>query len=209
MLWDKKYIFVFVIIILHVVGVIGISIESTKNLVLSLSFINLTIGFLLLVFSVNNEKKGLLIFLAIAFIIGYLSELIGVHSGLLFGDYWYGKNLGPKIAEVPVIIGINWGILAITSAAITELYKFNKWSKVFLNSLLMVLFDFVMEPVAMKSDFWSWKDDVVPIYNYFCWFIIAFIIQVIYLNLFNIKLNIVFRALFIIQFVFFLILYLL
>ena len=56
----------------------------------------------------------------IAFAIGFSAELIGVHSGMLFGNYSYGNNLGLKLAEVPLIIGINWGVLAVTSASITE-----------------------------------------------------------------------------------------
>lgn len=203
---DKKYLFISILIILHIVGVIGISIESTKNLVLSLSFVNLLIGFLLLVLSINKEKKELLIFLAIAFLIGFVSELIGVHTGLLFGDYWYGNNLGPKLAGVPLIIGINWGVLAVISSAFTESLTINKWVKILFNSAMMVTFDVVMEPVAMKSDFWSWSSNEIPMYNYICWFFIALIIQFIYLNWFKIQSNIVFKSLFIIQFLFFIIL---
>ena len=33
-----------------------------------------------------------------AFMIGYFSEVLGVNTGLLFGDYAYGQALGPKLA---------------------------------------------------------------------------------------------------------------
>ena len=206
MILDRNQIFISILIILHVVGVLGISLQETRQLVLSLSFVNLLIGFILLLFSVVNQRKTLFVFLFSAFILGFGSELIGVHTGLLFGDYWYGSNLGPKIAGVPLIIGINWGLLAVSSAALTESFKFNKWIKITLNSFLMVAFDLVMEPVAMKSDFWSWSNDIIPLYNYICWFFVAFLIQMIYLNLFNVQSNIVFKSLFIIQFLFFIVL---
>jgi putative membrane protein len=203
---DKHFLFISILAILHVVGILGISFDKTRELVLSLSFVNLLIGFLILIFSTLDQSKRLLVILCVAFVIGYVAELIGVHTGLLFGDYWYGKNLGPKLAGVPLIIGINWGVLALTSSAFTESISVNKWVKIMINSALMVTFDVVMEPVAMKSDFWSWSGNVIPIYNYICWFFVAIIIQFIYLNWFKVQTNIVFKSLFIIQFLFFIVL---
>ena len=42
-----------------------------------------------------------------------LTEAIGVNTGLLFGTYEYGANLGFKIFGVPLIIGVNWTVLII------------------------------------------------------------------------------------------------
>lgn len=194
---------ILVLLILHVVGLVGISIPQTKDLVLSLSPINLFIGFLLLLVSEFKDKRSLLTFILIAFAIGFGSELVGVHTGILFGNYSYGANLGIKFMEVPLIIGINWAVLAITSASLTEKLIENLSVKVLANTVLMVFFDFVMEPVAMKSDFWSWHNDQIPFYNYVCWFFVALLLQLIYLIFFKIKSNIVFKSLFIIQLVFF------
>ena len=197
---------IFVLIILHLVGVVGILIPQTRNLVLSLSSINLFLGFIVILLSERKNLTGILVFSLIAFLIGYGSELIGVHTGALFGNYWYGANLGLKLMEVPLIIGINWGVLAITSASLTQKFINNIYIKIGVNSLLMVFFDFIMEPVAMKSDFWSWEKDVIPIYNYVCWFFVAFILQAIYLNFFKNRSNKVLNALFLIQLLFFTIL---
>jgi putative membrane protein len=194
---------ILVLVILHVVGLVGISISQTRELVLSLSPINLFIAFVLLLVSEFKNKKSLLTFILIAFVIGFGSELVGVHTGILFGDYSYGANLGVKFMEVPLIIGINWAVLAITSASLTEKLTENLSIKVLVNTVLMVFFDFIMEPVAMKSDFWSWHNDEIPFYNYVCWFFVALLLQVIYLFFFKIKSNIVFKSLFIIQLVFF------
>ncbi len=193
-----------VLVILHVVGLIGILLPKTRDLVLSLSPINLFLGFIVLLFSDVKNVRSILIFVSLAFIIGFGSELIGVHTGLLFGEYSYGANLGIKFLDVPLIIGINWAVLAITSSSLSEKLTKNLWIKVIINSLLMVLFDFIMEPVAMKSDFWSWENDVIPFYNYVCWFLVAIVLQVIYLFLFKIESNKVYKSLFFIQLVFFL-----
>ena len=187
-------------------GVVGILIPHTRSLVLSLSAINLILGFIVILLSEKKNLTGILVFSLIAFLIGYGSELIGVHTGALFGNYWYGANLGLKLMEVPLIIGINWGVLAITSASLTQKFINNIYIKIGVNSLLMVFFDFIMEPVAMKSDFWSWENDVIPIYNYVCWFFVALILQAIYLNFFKNRTNKVLNALFLIQLLFFTIL---
>jgi putative membrane protein len=197
---------ILVLVILHLVGIVGILIPQTRNLVLPLSAINLFLGFIVILLSDRKNITGLLVFSLIAFLIGYGSELIGVHTGALFGNYWYGANLGLKLMEVPLIIGINWGVLAITSASLTQRFIDNIFIKIGVNSLLMVFFDFVMEPVAMKSDFWSWENDVIPFFNYVCWFFVATILQVIYLNFFKTSTNKVLNTLFIIQLLFFTIL---
>ena len=43
----------------------------------------------------------------------------------------------------------------------------------------MVFVDYIIEPIAMALDFWPWKDDTVPVRNYFSWFLVSIIIQFI------------------------------
>jgi putative membrane protein len=37
----------------------------------------------------------------------------------------------------------------------------------------MLVFDFVMEPVAIATDMWSWGFDTIPHKNYIDWFLIS------------------------------------
>lgn len=195
-----------ILIIFHMVGLIGIMLPDFKQLILSLSFLNLLLAFTVIILAENENKLLLISFLSIAFIIGISVELIGVHTGMLFGDYSYGGNLGPKLWGVPLVIGINWGVLSITTASIAQKINLPVYFKIIVNAFLLVLFDFVMEPVAMKSDFWSWKNDEIPLFNYVCWFFVALILQLIYHWIRKPKSNKVFNALFVIQLLFFIIL---
>ena len=195
-----------ILIIFHTVGLIGIMLPDFKQLILSLSFLNLLLAFTVIILAENENKLLLISFLSIAFITGISVELIGVHTGMLFGDYSYGANLGPKLWGVPLVIGINWGVLSITTASITQKINLPVYFKIIVNAFLLVLFDFVMEPVAMKSDFWSWKNDEIPLFNYVCWFFVALILQLIYHWIRKPKSNKVFNALFVIQLLFFIIL---
>jgi putative membrane protein len=38
---------------------------------------------------------------------------------------------------------------------------------------IAVFLDWIMEPVAVKLGYWQWKTEVIPFYNYLCWFIIS------------------------------------
>ena len=49
----------------------------------------------------------------------------------------------------------------------------------------MVGLDFFIEPIAISLDFWSWKYDTIPLQNYLGWFLIAFLLQLIFLSVFN------------------------
>ena len=58
---------------------------------------------------------------------GILVEFLGVNYGLLFGEYSYGKNLGPKLFGVPFLIGMNWVILTTISGSISNYITKGKW----------------------------------------------------------------------------------
>jgi len=131
------------------------------------------------------------------------AEWIGTKTGLLFGDYSYGENLGIQWSGVPVVIGLNWGILAAASASLVSRSTLPAVPSAVLSSLLMTLLDVLLEPVAMKSDFWSWTDGNIPFYNFFCWFIISLPLHLIYFKFKLSEPNKVHDTLFIIMILFF------
>ena len=156
------------------------SIGPYKSFFVGLSFFHLLLSFGILLLGRHKQSSTLWLFIGCAFAIGMLVEWIGVHTGLLFGTYKYGAVLGPKVASVPLIIGVNWAMLSIVSAALLASLKLNFWLEVILSAFLMVFLDFLMEPVAIKLGFWNWKNGVIPFYNYVCWFATALVIQYIY-----------------------------
>ena len=143
------------------------------NLFLSLSPFSLIFTFLIVIYSnIEISYKSLIAINAI-FLISMTSEIIGVNSGLFFGSYYYGENLGYYFYGVPLVIGLNWIVLTISCANIA-LYFFetNKYLSLFFGSFLMLLLDIIMEQVSGNIDFWYFNDQSL-IYNYFTWFIIG------------------------------------
>jgi putative membrane protein len=192
--------------IIYTVGLCGISSSKTHDYFLSLTTINLLISFIVLLIARKKKERNWLCFLAFCFWVGMTVEWIGVHTSLLFGHYHYGANLGSKLFEVPYMIGINWCLVTVSAASIAnELLRKNVLTP-FIAAIFMVLLDILMEPVAMKSDFWMWENGIIPFYNYVCWFFISLFLQYIY-NYFKLnETNKVNNSLFILMTVFFIIL---
>ncbi len=161
-------------IVFYVVGIIGLLIPFTYPLFLKLIPFALILSFVALVIFHSNKfnKKSIFVFSGI-FISGYFIEVIGVNTGFIFGNYQYGKSLGFSIFNTPLIIGLNWLFLIYTSSSVLEKFKLNIISKVVLASLIMVLYDIVMEQVAPKIDMWNWYNNIVPFQNYMAWFVVS------------------------------------
>ena len=167
----SKDIVGFFLIVLHVAGAIGLSIEYSRDIFLSLVPYNLTLTFLLCFFYVSFKKYFWPIFLLV--LIGFFIELIGVKTGFLFGEYSYGDGLGCKFLEVPLVIGLNWSILCLSFFSIFSVFIKKEYLLLILSSISMVLLDFIIEPVAIEFSFWSWSSISIPVQNYIMWFVIS------------------------------------
>ncbi len=194
----KKFIVIF-----YLVGLLGFIIPFSKEFFIVITpFALLLNSYLLAIYHKKYALKDVLIFLLI-FISGYVIEVIGVKTGLIFGIYTYGNALGLKMFETPLMIGINWLFLTYTATAITDSLKGNKWLAVFVAPALMLVYDIVLEQVAPKMNMWTWQNSEVPIRNYIAWYAIAFCFVLLF-KIFKIETkNPLSAILFICQFVFF------
>lgn len=172
-----------ILILFHLIGT-AIMIYYPERA--ELSYLNLLLcGFLLFIAETNYFKATLsLLLIAIG---GFIVEYIGVHTGLLFGNYDYGATLGPKYQEIPLVIGINWFCIVLASSALLYSFKMNILLKAILAGVLCTFLDFLIEPVAIKLDFWKWQDGIIPMWNYICWFAFSSFFAFIYLSLTNSK----------------------
>lgn len=100
-------------------------------------------------------------------------EIIGVKTGLLFGDYEYGKVLGFTVFGAPATIGLTWLLVCLSAWHIVALNKYQLWQKFLLAGVLVLMFDLILEQFATAYGLWSWQGGVIPLYNYVCWFLVA------------------------------------
>jgi len=173
----KHHIAFALLFIFYTVGILGLSIPALKDIFLRLTPANLLLTLVVLTWGHQKVDYKLILAFLFAFLVGFLVEVAGVHTGLLFGEYTYGDPLGWRIFDVPLIIGVNWFLLAYASKGAASIILNNKWLQWGLAALIMVLLDFFIEPVAIELDFWDWTAGHIPIRNYFMWFITAFVVH--------------------------------
>jgi putative membrane protein len=112
-------------------------------------------------------------FLFSAYTIGFLAEVIGVNTGLLFGQYRYTEALGLQLFNVPLLIVITWAGTALACNAISRFWTQSIYLNSILGALLMVAFDYILEFFATSVPLWTWQNNLIPFYNYVCWFLIG------------------------------------
>ncbi len=152
--------------------------------------ITMTDGFLLfsnlvVIFYVFRKYPSLKLGLwsLIALLVTYFIELAGVESGHIFGEYNYGDTMFLQIRNVPVVIAFNWVILIMATISISRIIIPVRWLITVFSTVLIVIFDYLMEPVAMKLDYWQWVNNTVPVRNYLAWAVITFIFSSLFVAL--------------------------
>ena len=162
------------IAIIHIAGIIGI--RFLPEFFLKTTFVAILIPLCLYFYRANLQKKEWLTIILV-YIITFFSEWIGVNYGWLFGSYSYGNSLGFKIGGVPLLIGLNWVLLALVSRQISSKLFSSKWLVIFVSAILMVLIDVIIEPLSGNLDFWYWENSTIPLSNYRDWFLVAVLNQ--------------------------------
>lgn len=171
----KQKLAAYFFIIYYTVGVIGLSIPASRQLFISLMPLSLLLSSaILLFFHKRWHKIDVVLFFLIA-LSGFLIEVLGVHTGQVFGSYSYGNALGFQLFDTPLLIGLNWLMLTYCVYAIMEDTRLFWPLKTLTAALLMVIYDIVMEPVAIRLDMWTWGDGPIPMQNYQAWFIISLV----------------------------------
>lgn len=205
---NKESFFTYLIIIFFLAGLIFHLIPYTQKYVLAITDITMLLTNSIVLFFVLREQKNkiLLYWSILTFILTFLTELIGVRTGLIFGTYQYGQTMLIQLFNIPVVIGMNWVILMLGSYSLAQMTFRRAVFVPLFSSLLIVGFDFLMEEVAMKLDYWQWAGNKIPLQNYIAWFFISLIFSTI-LVLFKVNVESkILKVYFLIQLGFFIVL---
>lgn len=196
------------LVVFFSVGVAGTAMVLTRDLFISLTPLALLLCLAVLLAWHRSDHTGKdgLIFGAI-FLAGFLVETAGVNTGKIFGNYAYGGGLGIKIFNTPLLIGVNWVILTYSTAIITDKIPAPRVLRIPMASALMVLYDLIMEQVAPAMRMWNFENGI-PLKNYVAWFVLALIFHSA-IHIAGLRFsNRIAAFIFVIQGIFFLILYL-
>jgi putative membrane protein len=201
------------LIIIYSVGLLGTLYYD--DAVMKLTPVNLLVSACVLFWFHRGFTPYFLAYVVCVLLCGFWLEYAGIRTGKIFGSYFYGFNLGYKVLDVPVIIGLNWLLLSYcTSSVSSRLLADYRHKKMFgigvsvVAALMMVSVDYWIEQVAPRYDFWYWhfKYDGVPLQNYTAWFFFSFMFNFLFVKCKLDEYNPLAPVLLILQAVFFIVL---
>ena len=164
------WVVVVLVMAFYTYGAFALAREETRELYTSLTpLVLLSSLFILCIYDRSPKHIKALIYSLSVVIVSFCVELLGVATGVIFGEYGYGTSLGPKIAGTPLLIGINWIFLVYATAAIQAPLGRGVITTIVIPTLLMLGYDAIMEQVAPMMQMWSWEGGSVPLQNYLVW----------------------------------------
>lgn len=202
----RTHLAIVLIILFHLVGLTGVYIPQLTPVMIQIVPYHLLLMAVLLMFTHRTFNIKFLLFFVIIFGLGYAAEWVGVHKGSIFGNYSYGKTFGFKLHDIPLIVGVNWFLLVYSTGVLLQRSAIkNIFVKLFYGGLALTMLDFLIEPVAIRDDYWHWTNGDIPLTNYITWFVLSVIMLFIFEKFHFKKQGMAGPVLLVAQFVFFVI----
>ncbi len=197
-------------VVFYAIGIIGLIVPYSFPLFVRLTLLALILSIIgLFIYHRSIKPKQDILIFAFIFFLGFIIEAIGVNTGRIFGNYQYGDALGLKLFNTPLFIGLNWLFLTYTGVSISEKLSGKISVQLLIAPTIMLVYDLVLEQLASKMDMWSWSNASIPMENYIAWWLIGFVFGCIF-KLFKINTqNPIALVLFLCQFLFFTVLFIL
>lgn len=171
----KQQISIFLLIAAHIAGFVGLTTESFHDLFIRLVPFNLLLTGFVCFINHNDYSTKFTIWARSIVLAGIGVEILGVQTGVIFGEYYYSHVLGWHVFDVPVLIGLNWLLLIYSIGVITHRLPVGSlFVKSVVGAAMMTGLDVLIEPVAVHLNFWQWVGETIPTQNFIAWFVISF-----------------------------------
>ena len=173
-----------ILVVTYSVGVVGLSQPQWRGLFLTLTPVQLllTTALALATQRAQVPRPAQALWAAAIAGAGWLLEVVGVHTGVLFGHYTYGSPFSVQVLSVPLLIGINWLLLVACSSALALRLSTQPTVATLLAASIMTALDWLMEPVAQALGFWYWQDGLIPLQNYIMWWVASAMLCGLYIR---------------------------
>jgi putative membrane protein len=115
---------------------------------------------------------------------GLAVEVLGVATGLPFGHYAYIGALGPRLFDVPVVVGAAWAWMAWPAWLVALRLGRSRRVRIAVAALALATWDLFLDPRMVHQGFWRWSSPAaglpgvpgVPWSDYAGWLLVAFAI---------------------------------
>lgn len=160
----------------YAVGLVLFSVPFTRGLFVSITALSLLLAIATVLLFHRTWNRRTILWFAFIVVSSFLLEMAGVRSGRIFGVYAYGPGLAPLLNGTPLIIGFNWLLLVYASHDLAaRAAKTNPLQRILVGSLLMILYDGVLEWVAPFMRMWHFESGFAPFRNFAVWFAAALV----------------------------------
>jgi putative membrane protein len=142
----------------------------------------------------HYRLRGILVFASLCLLVGNFTENLSIYTGFPFGHYYFVELMGPKLFQVPVLLGlayigmsyVSWTLArAIVGKPHAPVTGLRSLGLPLVASFIMVAWDLAQDPVwATVLHGWVWRDGGawfgVPVSNYLGWFGTVFTIYLLF-----------------------------
>lgn len=116
----------------------------------------------------------------LAFLVGFVSEVVGVHTGFPFSAYAYTDALQPQLFDVPILIPLAWAMMAYPAWRIGELLGNQPKTRALFAAAALTAWDVALDPQMVGQGFWVWPHlglyAGIPLLNFVGWFAVGAIL---------------------------------
>ncbi len=118
--------------------------------------------------ALHYRVRGILVFTVISLAVGNFMENLSVATGFPFGHYEFSSLMGPKLLQVPVLLGLAYVGMAYVSWTLARLIVGNPYAPVagmrvvtlpLVASFIMIAWDLAQDPIwSTVLRGWAWRD---------------------------------------------------
>lgn len=109
--------------------------------------------------------------------VGLGVEALGVRTGFPFGTYSYADSLGPKVADVAVVIPLAWTMMAYPALLVGRRLAGRPLPGIAIAAVALASWDLFLDPQMVQAGHWTWAAEGVyagiPLTNYAGWVLTA------------------------------------
>jgi len=118
---------------------------------------------------------------------GFAIEVVGVHTGVPFGDYRYDGGLGPAVFGVPLVIGPAWLMMAHPCVVVAARIARTAPLQVIAAAVGLAGWDVFLDPQMVDAHHWHWFDpsphlpgiNGIPLSNFGGWLLVSTVVATV------------------------------
>jgi uncharacterized membrane protein len=116
---------------------------------------------------------------------GLVAEVVGVHTGVPFGDYAYSGTLGWQVGGVPALVPLAWVMMAWPALHVGRLLGGRRRvATVLVSAWALTAWDVFLDPQMVDAGHWTWADphpalpgvEGIPLTNFAGWLLVSLLV---------------------------------